>query len=184
MLHSKLEAPVDENDEVYSRNVGSVMYMAINNQVVAKIYVKYGISPTFDSLLESMYNAGVCVGIKTLDPNIDNELLQKSIKYKNCPVAVLKGSAPEELHGTAEKVDSGIVSASSLHNFLKMFILCDKARHATKSNCIINIAAILVTVFAVAFLSITGDISSYNSLHIALFQLLWLLPTGLVSFLL
>ncbi len=184
MLHNKLAPPVDANDEVYSRNIGSVMYMAINNNVVAKIYVKYGISPGFDGLLESMYNAGVCVGIKTLDPNIDNELLQKSIKYKNCPVAVLKGNNPEEMHGTAERVDSGIVSASSLHNFLKMFILCDKARHATKSNCIINIAAILVTVFAVAFLSLTGDIGGYNSLHVALFQLLWMLPTGLVSFLL
>ncbi len=184
MLHSKLDAPVDQNDEAYSRNYGSVMYMAINSTVVAKIYIKYGISPGFDSLLESMYNAGVCVGIKTLDPNIDNELLMKSIKYKNCPVAVLKGTAPEEMNATLEKVDSGIVSASSLRNFLKMFILCDHARHATKSNCIINIAAILVTVFAVVFLTLTGDSANYNSLYVALFQLLWLLPTGLVSFLL
>lgn len=184
MLHSRLDAPVDESDEMYSRSVGSVMYMAINNTVVAKIYVKYGINPGFDSLLENMYNAGVCVGIKTLDPNIDNELLQKNIKYKNCPVAVLKGTAPEEMNGTVEKVDSGIVSASSLRNFLRMFILCDKARHATKSNCIINIAAILITVFAVVFLTLTGESASYNSLHIALFQLLWMLPTGLVSFLL
>ncbi len=184
MLHSKLDAPVDESDEMYSKKVGSVMYMAIDNTVVAKIYVKYSISPGFDSLLESMYNAGVCVGIKTLDPNIDNELLQKNIKYKNCPVAVLKGTAPEEMNATLDSVDSGIVSASSLRNFLRMFILCDKARHATKSNCIINIAAILVTVFAVVFLTVTGDSANYNSLHVALFQLLWLLPTGLVSFLL
>ncbi len=184
MLHSKLEAPVDESDEIYSKSVGSVMYMAIDSTVVAKIYVKYGISPGFDSLLEHMYDAGVCVGIKTLDPNIDNELLLKSIKYKNCPVAVLKGTAPEEMNATLDKVDSGIVSASSLRNFLRMFILCDKARHATKSNCLVNIAAILVTVFAVVFLTLTGDITSYNSLHVVLFQLLWMIPTGLVSFLL
>ncbi len=184
MRHCKLDAPVDETDEVYSKNVGSVMYMAINDAVVAKIYVKYGISGEFDELLRSMHKAGVCVGIKTLDPNINNELLQKNIKYKQCPVAVLKGGRPEEMNAVEEKIDSGIVSGSSLHAFLKMFILCDRARHATKSNVIINIAAMIVAVFAAAFLSVTGEAMAYSSIAIMLFQLLWLLPSIVMSFLL
>jgi len=175
---------VDETDEVYSRNVGSVMYMAINDAVVAKIYVKYGINGEFDELLRSMHRAGVCVGIKTLDPNINNELLQKSIRYKQCPVAILKGGRPEDMNATVDKVDSGIVSTSSLHNFLKMFILCDRARHATKSNCIINIAAMLVAVFVVFFLAVTGSAGAYGSGSVLLFQLLWLLPSLAISFLL
>lgn len=184
MRHCRLDAPVDETDEVYSKNVGSVMYMAINDAVVAKIYVKYGISGEFDELLRSMHKAGVCVGIKTLDPNINNELLQKNIKYKQCPVAVLKGGRPEEMNATEDKIDSGIVSTSSLHAFLKMFILCDRARHATKSNVIINIAAMVVAMFAVFFLSLTGEAQAYGSLTVMLFQLLWLLPSIVMSFLL
>ena len=184
MRHSRLDAPVDEADEVYSKNVGTVMYMAINDVVVAKIYVKYNINPEFDNLLQSMYRAGVCVGIKTLDPNINNELLQKSIKFKKCPVAVLKGGIPEEMNGTVDEVDSGIISASSLHNFLKMFILCDRTRHATKSNCIIHIASMVVAAFAVAFLTLTGGVAAYGSIAILLFQLLWLAPMVALSFLL
>ncbi|MBQ3195521.1 MAG: hypothetical protein IJB65_03540 [Clostridia bacterium] len=184
MRHSRMDAPVDEADEVYARNVGTVMYMAINDTVVAKVYVKYNINPDFDSLLQSMYRAGVCVGIKTLDPNINNELLQKSIKYKKCPVAVLKGGVPEDMNGTVDAVDSGIVSASSLHNFLKMFILCDRTRHATKSNCIIHIAAMAVAMFAVAFLTLTGGAAAYGSIAVLLFQLLWFLPMAALSFLL
>lgn len=184
MRHCRLDAPVDETDEVYSRNVGSVMYMAINDSVVAKIYVKYGINGEFDELLRSMHRAGVCVGIKTLDPNINNELLQKSIRYKQCPVAILKGGRPEDMNATVDKVDSGIVSTSSLHNFLKMFILCDRARHATKSNCIINIAAMLVAMFVVFFLAVTGSAGAYGSGSVLLFQLLWLLPSLAISFLL
>ncbi len=184
MRHSRLDAPVDESDEVYSKNVGSVMYMAINDTIVAKMYVKYNINPEFDDLLRSMYRAGVCVGIKTLDPNINNELLQKSIKYKKCPVAVLKGGVPEEMNGTEESVDSGIVSCSSLHNFLKMFILCDRTRHATKSNCIISIASMAVAVFAVAFLALTGAAGAYGSGAVLLFQLLWLAPMVALSLLL
>lgn len=184
MRHCKLDAPVDETDEVYSKNVGSVMYMAINDTVVAKLYIKYGISAEFDELLRNMHRAGVCVGIKTLDPNINNELLQKSIKFKQCPVAVLKGGAPEEMNATVESIDSGIVSTSSLRAFLKMFILCDRARHATKSNVIINIAATVVAAFAIAFLSLTGEVQTYSSLHVALFQLAWLVPSAVMSFLL
>lgn len=182
MRHCRLDAPVDETDEVYSKNIGSVMYMAINDEVVAKVYVKYGISGEFDELLRSMHRAGVCVGIKTLDPNINNELLQKNIRYKQCPVAVLKGGRPEDMNAVEEKADSGIVSASSLHAFLKMFILCDRARHATKSNVIINIAAMIVAVFAVFFLSLTGEAQSYGSAAVTLFQLLWLMPSVVMSF--
>ncbi|MBE6677809.1 MAG: hypothetical protein E7597_03340 [Ruminococcaceae bacterium] len=184
MRHSRMDAPVDEADDVYAKNVGTVMYMAINDTVVAKIYVKYTINPDFDTLLRSMYRAGVCVGIKTLDPNINNELLQKSIKYKKCPVAVLKGGIPEDMNGTADEVDSGIVSASTLHNFLKMFILCDRTRHATKSNCIIHIAAMAIAMFAVAFLTLTGGVAAYGSIAVVLFQLLWFAPMAALSFLL
>lgn len=184
MRHSRLDAPVDEADEVYAKNVGTVMYMAINDQVVAKVYVKYNINPEFDKLLESMYRAGVCVGIKTLDPNINNELLQKNIKFKKCPIAVLKGGVPEEMNGTVDEVDSGIVSTASPHAFLKMFILGDRTRHATKSNCIIHIASILMAVFAVFFLAITGAASAYGSVSVLLFQLLWLAPMAVLSLLL
>lgn len=184
MRHSRLDAPVDEADDVYSKNVGTVMYMAINDTVVAKIYVKYSINPEFDNLLKSMYRAGVCVGIKTLDPNINNELLQKSIGYKKCPVAVLKGGVPEEMNGTAECVDSGIISGSSLHNFLKMFILCDRTRHATKSNCIINIASMIMAAAVIAFLCVTGAAGDYGSTAVVLFQLLWLAPMSALTFLL
>lgn len=184
MRHCDFETPDGEDDAAYVRKSDSVMYMAINNTIVAKIYVKYGINAEFDELLRSMHKAGVCVGIKTLDPNINNELLQKNIRYKQCPIAILKGGKPEETNETVDKVGSGIVSVSSLHTFLKMFILCDRARHATRSNCIINIAAVVVAIAAVFLLAITGDAEAYGSGSIVLFQLLWLLPSVAMSFLL
>lgn len=184
MRHNRLEAPVDETDEVYAKNVGSVMYMAINDAVVAKIYVKYSINPEFDDLLAAMYRADICVGIKTLDPNINNELLAKGIKFKKCPIAILKAGTPESMNGKCEAIDTGIVTNDSLHTFLKMFIVCDKARHATKSNGIVNIASIILAVFTVAFLAITGAALSFGSATMLLFQFLWLIPVFGISFLL
>ncbi len=184
MRHCDFETPDEEEDAAYTRGSSSVMYMAINNTIVAKIYVKYGINAEFDELLRSMHRAGVCVGIKTLDPNINNELLQKNLRYKQCPVAILKNVKPEEMNETADKVGSGIVSVSSLHTFLKMFILCDRARHSTRSNCIINIAATVVAMMAVFFLTLTGAADGYGSGSVVLFHLLWMLPSVAMSFLL
>ena len=75
MRRYRFECPVDEGDEAYDRGVGSVMYVVIDEKLAAKLYIKYTINPLFDSLLKDMYKANLCLGVKTLDPNINNELI-------------------------------------------------------------------------------------------------------------
>ncbi len=183
MRRYRFEAPLDEGDDVYEHGVGSVMYVVVNEKLAAKLYIKYTVNPLFDSLLKDMYKAGLCLGVKTLDPNINNELISSAIKFRKCPISVLRGSDPKEIAGEVDRVDSGIVCGSTLHNFLKMFALCDKARHKTKSNVVISIISIFLSFVAVAFLAVTGDIGAVTSLHAVAFQLFWLMPVWLISFL-
>ena len=42
----------------------------------------------------------MCVGIKTLDPNISNELLSRGITFDKCPIAILKAGGSEEVTGS------------------------------------------------------------------------------------
>lgn len=183
MRRYRFEAPIDEGDDAYERGVGSVMYVVIDEKLAAKLYIKYTINPLFDSLLKDMYKAGLCLGVKTLDPNINNELIASGITFRKCPISVLRGNDPEEVAGETERVDSGVVCNSTLHNFLKMFALCDKARHITKTNVIISIISVFLSFAIVAFLAVTGDIGAVSSLHAVAFQLFWLLPVWLISFL-
>jgi hypothetical protein len=158
------------------------MYVVTEESLSAKVYIKYTLNPLFDSLLKDMYKAGLCLGIKTLDPNINNDLLETGIGFKKCPIAILKALSPEDLTGESSSVDSGIVSNSSLHTFLKMFVLCDKTRHITKSNAIITIASVFLSVFASFFLAVTGDMTAINSFYMVMLQLVWLIPVWLTSF--
>lgn len=183
MRRYRFETPVDEGDDAYERGVGSIMYVVIDEKLAAKLYIKYTINPLFDSLLKDMYKAGLCLGVKTLDPNINNDLINAGITFRKCPISVLRGNDPEEVAGEVERVDSGVVCNSTLHNFLKMFALCDKARHITKSNVIISIISVFLSFVAVAFLAVTGGIGAISSLHAVAFQLFWLLPVWLISFL-
>jgi hypothetical protein len=179
----RFEAPVDQGDDGYEKGVGSVMYVVIDEQLAAKFYVRYRINPRFEQLLQDMYRAGLCLGVKTMDPNITNEMIHGAIKFRRCPVAVLKQDSPDEIAGETASTSGGVVCNSSLHNFLRMFSLCDKVRHVTKCNAIIMTVATVLSALAVGFLAITGDLGSFGAVQAAIFQLCWLIPVWVLSFL-
>lgn len=177
----KIDAPVDNGDTAFEQKRGTVMYVAIDDAIAAKVYLKYTVNRRFNNLLKDMYRAGLCLGVKTLDPNITNEMLQRDITFKKCPITVVKCSRFGESTAEEARIDSGIVTNSSLHTFLKMFALCDKARHVVRSNVIITVAGIFLSFVAVAFLAITGSPFEVGSLQAVLFQLVWLIPVWCMS---
>ena len=183
MRNFRFLVPFEDGDNDFEAGNGSIMYVAINDELAAKLYIKYQINPRFDSLLKDMYRAGMCVGIKTLDPNISNELLVKTVKFTKCPIAILKADKPEDITGKVDVISSAIATNGSLHTFLKMFILCDKTRHSIKSNLIISISSLILSIAIVAFLTLTGSVGSLTSVFALMFQLLWLIPIGVMSYL-
>ena len=134
----------EEDNEYESKKGNSIMYVAEEDDIICKMYLHYSLNKRFERLLRDMHHAGICVAIKTLDPNIDNSLLLRTVSYTKCPITIIKAVEPEEMTGISKSSDSGIVTLSSLHTFLNMFVMCDRARHATKGNAIINIAGFLL----------------------------------------
>ena len=184
MRRYRHETPYDAADAAFERGNGSVMFVIRGGSLIAKVYVKYHINPQFNSLLRDLYKAGMCVGIKTTDPNITADLIEKSVKFKKTPISILKAGDVSDIDSECERVDSGIVANASLHTFLKMFIVCDKVRHVTKANGIINILSLAVSFFVSLFLALTGQLFGLPSWYPALFQLMWVIPVWVVSFLL
>lgn len=179
----RFDAPVDQGDEGYEKGVGGVMYVVIDEQLAAKFYVRYRINPRFEQLLQDLYRANLCLGVKTMDPNITNELLANCVRFHKCPVAVLKQDEPSAVSGNTEHASSGVVCNSSLHNFLRMFSLCDKVRHVTKCNAIITTVSVVLSAAAVAFLAVTGNLQAFGPTRALLFQCCWQVPIWVLSFL-
>lgn len=184
MRRYRFEAPKDEIDDMYENSVGSVMFVSVGDHLAVKLYIKYSINPLFDELLRDMNKSGLCVGIKTLDPNINNDLLANGIKYKKCPIAILKAGNPEDMTRVSKEIDSGIVTNSGLHNFLRIFALCDKTRHIIKSNAMICVIGTVLSLAAAGFMLFVGDTSNIPSVYTVLFQLVWVLPVWLLSMIL
>lgn len=181
LRRNKIETVVEPGDEGYENGVGSIMYVAIDDAPVAKLYIRYRVNPRFEQLLKDLHHAGICLGIKTMDPNITTEMVMNGMKFKKCPVAVIKQNDPAEVVPESEHDSSGIVCNSSLHNFLQMFSLCDKVRHTTRCNAIVTLVSVLLSFLAVSFLAVTGELGSYGVLQATLFQLFCQLPVWLLS---
>lgn len=183
MRRYRFESPVDQGDDGYEKGVGSVMYMVIDEKLVAKFYIRYRVNPRFEMLLRELHRAGICLGIKTMDPNIVTDMVVNGIRFRKCPVAVLKQNDPAEVVSGCGRASSGIVCNSSLHNFLQMFAMCGKVRHAIRCNAVVTLVSVFLAFLAVIFLSVTGDLSAFGAAQAVIFQLCCQVPVWALSLL-
>lgn len=86
--------------------------------------MQYTIDSEFEKILEQLYKTGMCVGIKSFDPNIDDVLLAKKVKAMKYPVKVIRSKTVEDIPHTFERCDSGIVSKRSVKDLLRTVTLC------------------------------------------------------------
>ncbi|MBE6636257.1 MAG: hypothetical protein E7618_00455 [Ruminococcaceae bacterium] len=179
--HGYVPVADPDDEEIEGGGETSIMFLVCNDEVVAKLYVRYRIDPEFEITLKNLYRSGICVGIKTVDPNINDEMLSTRIRLSKYPVRVLKYSDVADTRRHNDRTDSGIVSKKSAKALLRTFTLCDKVKHVTKTNLMVNsitMIAGLVIALAVAFI---GTVSGVYSVYVALFQLFWALVIYLLS---
>ncbi len=167
--------PLVEDDDIMVGNA-SIMYMVSDDEVVAKMYIQYRIDPYFEKTLKQLYRYGICVGIKTLDPNIDDEMLSRRIKLDKYPVRILKCREAEDNTKVLERTESGLVSKHSAKALLKAFTLCAKVQRMIRTDTAINVismlAGIVVMLLTLVF-NVAGQIPSF---YVALYQLFWAIP--------
>ena len=167
--------PSPEDDDLESGNT-AVTYLVVDDEVYAKVYVRYVIDPEFESMVKTLYKSGICVGIKTLDPNINDSMLSARIKLDKYPVRVLKYTSVDEVPQTSSKVDSGIVSKKSAKALLRTFTMCEKIKHVTKTNIVITGIAMIIGLLISVAVAIFGNVSSIASVYAVLYQIFWILP--------
>ena len=177
--HLPVADPDDE--EIEEGGDTGIMFLVCEDEVVAKLYVRYAIDPAFEVTLKNLYRSGICVGIKTVDPNINDEMLSTRIRLSKYPVRVLKYSDVGDGRRMPERTDSGIVSKKSVKALLRTFALCDKARHVTRTNLVVNAITLVVGIVIAMAVAFLGSLTAVHSVYVALFQLFWLIPVYLLS---
>ncbi len=175
-----ISTPGDNIDESFLQSLGSIMYMSADGELAAKFYIKYTINAGFEDILKELYNAGICVGIKTFDPCINTSLVTGNLKGSNYPISVIKKVYDETSDVNDQGVGS-IISLTGIHSFLGGFAALDKLRNLYRSNVIVGTVCALLSIIITSAVTLTGAVPTLSVSFFIVLQLVWCLPTIVFS---
>lgn len=175
-----IDAPVDAADETEMRSLTSILYLVCGGKPAAKFYIRYALNRKFEPILRGLYDAGICCGVRTFDPGVDDQLIEGNLKNTNYPIhAVRKDS--KEIERIESSVSDSVLSVSSVHNYLKTFLLVDRLSSLYKTNTILTTIGSLIGLVLAVFALVNGSTISLGMM--LMYQLFWLLPPVLLSLL-
>ena len=152
------------------------MYIAEDNFLSAKFYIKYSLDVDFENVIARMAGCGICAVLKTYDPNIDNELLARHIDTSKYPIRVVKLGVDDKSAEVADAISSGVVSISGAKSTVDATVTAERLYNIRSSTNSVKILALIIGVILSVFVTVF-KISPFHSGIIVLYQLLWMIPT-------
>ncbi len=171
----------DSVDAAFEQSHGSILFMVRDGRIISKFYIKYSINPNFEKTLIELQEANLCVGINSIDPCVNNDLVFGCLERANYALSVIKGESAKDIPVVCEKVSSGVIALGSVHNFLEMLILCERTGRNVKINNIIKMISAILGIVLSAVLLLTN--SALNVVFCIIIQLFWLIPVSVISYL-
>lgn len=178
--HSDYECDEDDAGE-------AVMYIAVDHEPALKLYLSYVIDDDFRKLAARLSDGGICPVMISRDPNLDDALLARLLGELKHPVRVIRdkldGDAESETSTEgADSVDSGLVANGSAWTALVGALsLCSKLRRVSLLNARLSLAIMAISVLAAAFLGALGIFAGMNSIYVAIYQIVCVLPAMITS---
>lgn len=157
-----------------------VMYMACNGKLCARMYIKYTMDEEFAQTVRLLNRNGVSVGIRTFDPNLDNELLKLQSGFKKSELRIIRLSRDVDIPTTIEKTDSGVVSKGHSKSLIKAIPVCKNIAKIRKAVTVINIIASVVGALLLC-LSVFASFLTINPLLIVGYYVGWILIMFIIS---
>jgi hypothetical protein len=158
----------------------SVMYIACNGKLCAKMYINYIIDEEFAKTVRSLNKNGTAVMIRTFDPNLNNEIIKKQTVFKKSELCVIKLNDNSQISKVIDKADSGIVSKGRSRSLLKAIPVCKNITKIRKAALIVKVIA-SITGLTLLGLTVFGVISSVPTLFVGLFYVPWMLIIFAIS---
>lgn len=159
----------------------SVMFMIYQHKLVSKMIVSYVLDPDFEYILKQLTESGMCVCVKTFDPNIDEEMIYRQVRPGKYSLRVIKYKNTEEITKYTKRADGGIVSRDSTKSLLKTVALCDKILSAKKTGFVIGVISSIISAVVIGAFVVAGRFDLLYSIIPAGLQLFWMIPTIITS---
>ena len=168
-------------DDVDFEGEHEIMYMFRENKLVAKMYIQYVMDADIDLILKQFSGSGLYVCVRTFDPNIDERMIARKLNVKRMPLKIVRYRSMDEVSAYTEKADSGLVTCGTPKSLLQVISYCGKVLHTKKTNIALSVLSVMIGVAILLLLVLAGYADKVNSLFIAVYQLLWLIPMVISS---
>lgn len=182
MKSKDFETPYGESDELLERRDGiKLMFIANEEEILAKFYVQYTVDSEYEDIFRQLYKAGMCIGVRTCDPNIDDEFVSRKFALQDdYPIKVVHAKLGRDFVRKLDRADSGIVSAGSVKSLLRSLAMCDRIKYISKLHTIFEVIGALLSLVVVVGLVLLNRIE-LGSVYAALYGAFWLIPTMIVT---
>ncbi len=171
----------DAADDVDLSDELSIMYMFRENKLIAKMYIMYVMDADIDLILKQFSGSGLYVCVRTFDPNIDERMIARKLNMKRMPLKIVRYASAEEVTFYEEKVDSGLVTCGSPKSLLQVISYCEKVLRTKKTNIALSVLSVLIGAAILVLLLMSNSMGLLNSLYIAIYQLIWMVPLAISS---
>ena len=147
----------------------SIMFIALNGILGAKLYVTYQFSGEFEKLAKQLRERGINIGIRSADPNVNKKWANNYGNMKKMPISIVRPTL-KELKPSDKSIESGIVSTKNVRALVQGLMMCSKLSNFERIlNSIRTVALVIMGIlsFALILLSKINFIMAMIVLSIA-----------------
>ncbi len=173
----------DPGDEEYEGKTNKrIFYLACDQIVIAKFYIQYTVASEFLDIADSLFSAGIGIGVCTADPCLDVGIFyENKIDPERNAIRILKGQLDEPAEESVPANKAGLISSGSTMDMVKTILLCGKLENVKKTHLVLKVVSAIFGVAAMALILFTGKAPEMHSVYPVLYQIFWILPTYFVS---
>lgn len=171
---------IEVGNERENGDGASAMYVAINGVLAAKLYIKYQIDEEFLKVVRLLNKNGTGVGIRSFDPNLNNELLKKVTSFKKRDLRVIKLGNINEVSKVSAVKDAKIASKGLSRALIKAIAVCKKILSTRK---VLKAIKIIASIGGAVIMGLWAfdKMSLVYSAHIVGYHLVFIIIMVLVS---
>lgn len=103
----------------------SIMFIALNGILGAKLYVTYQFSSEFEKLAKKLNERGVNIGIRSSDPNVNNKWAKNYGRVKKIPISIVRPTL-KEIKPNDKSIESGVISTKNVRSLAEALMMCIK----------------------------------------------------------
>lgn len=187
MLHHGVEMPPATVEKKYLQGDPDrrALYMAVAGRLAAMFVVGYEGSPKIASMLCALEDNGVCLLLRTADPNVDEAMISRYFEISQNSVKILSSAGglmyTEKLHIRRDKAPAHIVHNGTLRAFLGAVITSIRLKEKIHFSMVLQAFGVGLGFLLVAFFSIFAGLTQIGPFQLLVYQLFWGLVVALIA---